>query len=171
MNTASRIESNGKPNYIHVSNEFANLLIEAGKAGWLTRREEVIVAKGKGELTTWWLHPEKGVSSAGSSCSDESSTGGISDADDDECSELNEEIDGLDPHIQHLIDWNARCLVDKLKFIVAQRNPGKQGAVDAVVTPKVVSQVKLFVVGIAQRYRSGTDCPFHNFDHVRKTRT
>jgi class 3 adenylate cyclase len=55
MNTASRIESNGMPNRIHVSQECADLLILAGKTKWLTTREGGIAAKGKGILQTYWL--------------------------------------------------------------------------------------------------------------------
>jgi class 3 adenylate cyclase len=55
MNTASRMESNGMPHCIHVSQETADELIAKGKSGWVTPREDKIVAKGKGELQTYWV--------------------------------------------------------------------------------------------------------------------
>ena len=56
MNTASRMESNSIKGKIQVSEQTANLLIAAGKSKWLTEREDRIVAKGKGELKTYWLN-------------------------------------------------------------------------------------------------------------------
>jgi len=53
--TASRMESNGMKHRIHASQETADLLIAAGKCHWITPREEKIVAKGKGELQTFWV--------------------------------------------------------------------------------------------------------------------
>jgi class 3 adenylate cyclase len=55
MNTASRMESTGKRDRIQISQETADLLCAAGKANWITPREEKVVAKGKGELQTYWL--------------------------------------------------------------------------------------------------------------------
>jgi len=55
MNTAARMESNGMKGRIHVSEDTANLLIRAGKGDWVTPREEKIVAKGKGEMQTYWV--------------------------------------------------------------------------------------------------------------------
>jgi Adenylate and Guanylate cyclase catalytic domain len=55
VNTAARMESTGLQNRIHVSMETAELLKAAGKHYWLKPREDKIVARGKGELTTYWL--------------------------------------------------------------------------------------------------------------------
>lgn len=55
MNTTARIESTGAKNRIHLSQEIADLLIEAGRSHWVVRREDKVVAKGKGELQTFWL--------------------------------------------------------------------------------------------------------------------
>ena len=49
VNTASRMESNGVKGKIHVSQSTADML----PAIWLTEREDKIIAKGKGEMTTW----------------------------------------------------------------------------------------------------------------------
>lgn len=50
MNTASRIETTGKRDRIHISSETAELLVEAGKSRWLVPRDEKVYAKGKGEF-------------------------------------------------------------------------------------------------------------------------
>ena len=50
INTASRMESCGKPGYIHCSQTTADALVAAGKEQWLTPREDIVVAKGKGKL-------------------------------------------------------------------------------------------------------------------------
>jgi class 3 adenylate cyclase len=55
MNTASRMESTGKRDRIQISQETADLLIAAGKKNWITPREEKVIAKGKGEMQTYWM--------------------------------------------------------------------------------------------------------------------
>ncbi len=44
-------------------------MINVGKAHWVTKREDSVIAKGKGVLTTFWLSPQskRVASSAGSS--------------------------------------------------------------------------------------------------------
>lgn len=55
MNTASRMESNGEKGKIHCSAETATVLRAHGKDTWLVPREDKIIAKGKGELQTFWV--------------------------------------------------------------------------------------------------------------------
>ena len=55
MNTASRMESTGIPNRIQISQATADLLSAAGKSYWLTPRDEMVHAKGKGKMQTYWL--------------------------------------------------------------------------------------------------------------------
>jgi len=45
------------PGRIHCSEACANVLRQSGKGKWLYPREEIIVAKGKGEMKTFWVHP------------------------------------------------------------------------------------------------------------------
>lgn len=59
VNTCSRIESTGKAGRIHVSQTTADILVNSGKAHWLVARTDKVVAKGKGELQTFWLSPEE----------------------------------------------------------------------------------------------------------------
>jgi class 3 adenylate cyclase len=55
MNTASRMESTGLRDKIQVSQDTADLLVAAGKSKWIEAREEKVVAKGKGEMQTYWV--------------------------------------------------------------------------------------------------------------------
>ena len=55
VNTASRMESTGLRNRIQVSESTAQLLIEAGKQNWIQPREDVVHAKGKGAVQTYWV--------------------------------------------------------------------------------------------------------------------
>jgi hypothetical protein len=70
MNTASRMESTGKAGSIHVSQDTADLLIRAGKAQWLRKREDAVVAKGKGRIETYWIHINQGQSGSSTGESD-----------------------------------------------------------------------------------------------------
>jgi len=66
VNTASRMESTGMIGKIQVSAETADELIAKGKVHWLKPREDKIVAKGKGQLDTFWLEPRKKAMNASS---------------------------------------------------------------------------------------------------------
>ncbi|KAL7485159.1 hypothetical protein ACHAW6_010767 [Cyclotella cf. meneghiniana] len=54
INTASRMESTGKAGKIQLSAETAQLLRLDNMGRWLTKREDKVTAKGKGELQTYW---------------------------------------------------------------------------------------------------------------------
>jgi Adenylate and Guanylate cyclase catalytic domain len=49
------MESTGKPWKIHASEATAELLRQAGKGDWLRAREELVEAKGKGTMQTYWV--------------------------------------------------------------------------------------------------------------------
>lgn len=49
------MESNGKPNCIHISQETADILIRMGKSFWLEKRSDPIQVKGKGTLQTYFF--------------------------------------------------------------------------------------------------------------------
>jgi hypothetical protein len=55
VNTASRMESTGEENLVQLSSATAKLLAEGGKEDWLLKREGGVVAKGKGDMETYWL--------------------------------------------------------------------------------------------------------------------
>ena len=45
VNTASRVESTGQRNRIQISQQTADLLIEAGKGNWILARKDLVEAK------------------------------------------------------------------------------------------------------------------------------
>ena len=173
MNTASRIESSGMPNRIHVSQEYADLLIAAGKAKWLSKRDDAIVAKGKGELQTYWLHLGSGPGSTRSS----SDGGAVSVSGGSDDMEETNETGGMDFHdkigmlrkaelnvkTQRLVNWNSSVLLKTLIEVVAQRNAGLPETKQTVITPEVTEQITQYVSEVASRY---LDNPFHNYEHV-----
>ena len=61
------MESNGVANRIHVSEATARLLQEGGKGSWLTEREEMIEAKGKGKMKTLWATVTAGTATSATS--------------------------------------------------------------------------------------------------------
>ena len=115
------MESNGIRDKIQISQETADLLIAAGKPEWCTQREDKIVAKGKGELTTYWL--KVGMNHAGPSSIapasalglDEMESGGL------DATALESARDIFDGKTTRLIDWNVDVLVRLLKQILAHR--------------------------------------------------
>jgi class 3 adenylate cyclase len=55
VNTASRMESTGERSRIHVSQSTADLLLAAGNDNWIQAREDLVHAKGKGSIQTFWV--------------------------------------------------------------------------------------------------------------------
>ena len=60
------MESTGARNRIHISQKTADLLIEGGKGRWVQRREDMVEAKGKGTMQTYWCEPVMEQSTVGS---------------------------------------------------------------------------------------------------------
>jgi len=59
------MESTGIPRRIQVSQSTADALILLGKDSWLVPRKEKVMAKGKGEMQTYFLEwKEKSVTTA-----------------------------------------------------------------------------------------------------------
>lgn len=57
------MESNGVPGRIHVSQAVATELQEQGYSRWLLPRADKVIAKGKGEMQTYWIVGSSGSSS------------------------------------------------------------------------------------------------------------
>ena len=138
MNTAARMESNGRPHCIHLSEETAELLRRAGKQHWIKQREDKIVAKGKGALQTYWLN--MGTLNTTSSYTSGGSAKKKEDIILDSALDVNEqnaviaaaeqaakaavpapEISCSKEKTDRLIKWNTDVLVRLLKQIVARR--------------------------------------------------
>jgi len=141
VNTATRIESTGKRNRIHVSEETADLLALAGKADWLRRRDQLVTAKGKGKLQTYWLLTKQDcrlyetayISTTEFQQPDHQSTETQSLPEEITQASLNlststyESIEALlSPKMKRLCQWNVDVLARLLKQIVAHRNASQQ---------------------------------------------
>ena len=127
MNTAARMESTSQPGRIQVSEETARLLVEANRGSWIEKREDEVIAKGKGLLKTYWLTlPMTTMSSRGSSSIRNSfgsntarSTDTQSISSDDSAG--SNRVPVVDERTKKLIDWNTSMLENFMKKIIAQR--------------------------------------------------
>jgi hypothetical protein len=115
VNTAARMESTGFRNKIQVSHATANQLIATGKDHWLTKRNDGVLAKGKGVLETHWLVPKpyKGTHSANQS----NETHGDVEME----KALEESAVDINKH-NRLVDWMTELLLERIKKIVVRHN-------------------------------------------------
>jgi hypothetical protein len=120
------MESTGMKNRIQVSQETADLIISGGKANWVELREDMVHAKGKGELQTYWLKLKGGR--ADHELSNVSETSSASD--DTDCIDAAPLLSGVsgdsnaaskNEKFQRMIDWNADILAKLLQRILATR--------------------------------------------------
>jgi class 3 adenylate cyclase len=133
VNTTARIETSGVRNQIHISQETADLLKSAGKEHWIRLREDRVVAKGKGELVTYWMEPKVSQcrqSSCGGSDRDEIALESIGQ-DANESSTFDDATKSADTRVitsrfvekqDNLIQWNTDMLSNLLKGIMARRH-------------------------------------------------
>ena len=116
VNTAARMETTGAPNRIHLSQEIVDLLLDAGKSHWVSRREDKVVAKGKGVLNTFWL--ETMCSDLYESKTSQSETDSSSGSRTMECSpDSPRSVDKQNG----LVDWNVTIMKGVLSQVVAAR--------------------------------------------------
>jgi len=115
VNTAARMESNGVRNRIHVSQATANLLKAAGKEHWITARDDIIEAKGKGQMQTYWVEPSS------TSFQDSSKTTSDPTVMDATVENLAGEIKFNDK-IERLVDWHVEIFSKLIRQIIAQRH-------------------------------------------------
>jgi hypothetical protein len=116
VNTAARMESLGIKSRIHISQETANLLVEAGKSRWVEPREELVTAKGKGQLQTYWLHAKGEANCNRSGHTDRDSDIGTPEP----MSSITSDLEVANKS-QRLGDWISEVLLGLLKQVVAAR--------------------------------------------------
>ncbi|CAB9518147.1 Receptor-type guanylate cyclase gcy [Seminavis robusta] len=118
VNTASRMESTGVRGKIQVSETTANHLRDAGKDHWVKPREDVVKAKGKGVLRTYWANPKNKRSENGSSSWDVgSSEEPVEDDDEDDNGNSGAQQQAQD----RLVDWIVKLLSDDILKILSAR--------------------------------------------------
>jgi class 3 adenylate cyclase len=147
VNTASRMESTGQRNRIQVSQFTADLLLAAGKGNWIQAREDLVHAKGKGSIQTFWVLTARKAPSVMSeygaegpklvlpSLSMESENPDLASiasgnesvwGEDDENASTSNSFDlpPLSQRYSRLIEWNVDLLSKLLKQVVAGRSLG-----------------------------------------------
>jgi len=128
VNTASRIETTGKRNRIHLSEQTASLIIAAGKKNWVIEREDEVEAKGKGLMKTYWLLTLRGDQGGNAQSESEAATNTAGREEHLPKSSFMERIKAIkearaskQQRISRLIEWNSEMLIQLLKQVVARR--------------------------------------------------
>lgn len=105
------MESTSMPGKIQVSEDTAALLQKAGK-DWLVKREDGVIAKGKGEMATFWLELK----------TESMMTGTVHSRDSQDSSLYrSRNNDSVSDISKRLINWNVAVLTKLLQQIVARR--------------------------------------------------
>jgi class 3 adenylate cyclase len=129
MNTTARIESSSQPGRIHISSETAEFLVKDGKGHWIEKRHDLITAKGKGSLQTYWLKRINGKHCVGR---DDRDGGSSTTTDPDEPKDKDlrdlDESNLLSEKTGRLIEWNTETLICLLKQIVARRSMSRRSS-------------------------------------------
>jgi class 3 adenylate cyclase len=100
VNTAARLESSGRGNEIHISEQTASLIIKSGYERWVREREDLVHLKGKGAMKTYWLNNRK---------SERQESGeGRSDSPSTSVNKLTTiQVDAAGLKTQRLVAWNV----------------------------------------------------------------
>jgi hypothetical protein len=132
VNTAARMESTGMRGKIQLSQSTADLIVSAGKGNWIRPREEIVSAKGKGSLQTYWLEINRSAGnnaiSRSASVEDSLRLGGdISDSSSGDNKEVvMSSMTQVTTKQHRLIDWMSEVLLEYVKQIVSAA-PCNQG--------------------------------------------
>ena len=119
INTAARMESNSLKGRIQISEQTADLIIAAKMEHWLSKRNDKIEAKGKGELQTYWLMIKTAGKPLAMLSSDDESTSTVSVY--GECAMSRHCTGRMSTQHSKLVDYNTECLLGLLKQILARR--------------------------------------------------
>jgi hypothetical protein len=125
------MESTGFPDCIQISQDTADLLISAGKMGWIKPRADMVNAKGKGLMQTYFLEMAKK--------STQSSNGDDSIVDSTDFSDGMRELTETAGYSQdfgmpltitsknsRLVEWIAEVLMGLIKEIAVRRGSSKR---------------------------------------------
>ena len=118
VNTAARMKSNCLANRIQCTESTAALLQASDKGKWLRKRDELVAAKGKGQVQTYWILPR---AAAGGKLN---SDGELEFVDESLEPGAGGPIINMPAQIhakQRLIDWHVELLSSYLRRIEARR--------------------------------------------------
>lgn len=187
MNTAARMESNGDKNKIQTSQATADLICVAGKRHWLIPRADKVKAKGKGEMQTFWLHPQRqsrrqltrpdtpdGSNAtlalslpALSIVSSSDPLSWVSDSTGETVLESPNSND--EARHERLVEWTTDLLLGILHgdAIKADRRNSMDLRVQSFLVSNLVAQIRtqlrMLIKHIAEIY---PELPYHNFEHA-----
>jgi hypothetical protein len=127
-----RIETTGSRNRIHISHDTAELLHADGHSNWVRKRTTTIVAKGKGELQTFWLLTNSELKEASNAFNqDDGATMSAAPLPlvraiqprlaKNGTGMCNDDAPTLPPKIKRLVEWNVDVLTRLLQKIEAKR--------------------------------------------------
>ena len=122
------MESTGQRGKIQVSQETADLLVAAGRMSWISPREERVVAKGKGEMQTYWINIGTTIDISAFPDGLGSLDGSLSDEDGP--------FAALSPKTTRLVLWNVEILLDLLRQIQVLRGENTRPLRETVVRSK-----------------------------------
>jgi class 3 adenylate cyclase len=151
VNLASRMENTGKKGNIQISPTTADLLEEAGKSAWLTPREDLITAKGKGRIQTYWVAAQSNkranvmlegdkTDKANQVASEVPTDGDNTNGNDLTVGVATRFLENQslsqNRKLQRLVDWQTEILARLLRSIVGQR--GKKDVAKFINDPSAV---------------------------------
>ena len=129
VNTAARMESTGRSNMIHLSQELVDLLIEAGKSHWVVIREDRVNCKGKGVLATYFVNataPDliyKSFNNSADTASETASSRGSYELENPPSALSSAQSKALSFHNknQGLVEWNVTLMKNAMVQVVERR--------------------------------------------------
>ena len=134
------METSGEGNAIHISQETAKLLIDAGKEHWLIKREDRVQLKGKGSPQTYWVRTKDSPDRSDGSTAGTATWSEAGSSDDQSTLPMVVQTKKtVDAKTERLIDWNAEVLLRLIRQIVARRR-SKIGMARNDGDSKVVSE-------------------------------
>jgi Adenylate and Guanylate cyclase catalytic domain/3'5'-cyclic nucleotide phosphodiesterase len=169
MNTASRMESSGIPGRIHVSVATAALLEEAGKAHWVSPRQEVVFLKGKGNQQTYFAHPKSSGTTTQSGTTHEGDDSNLDAAASAPVMHKRCTTGANEAQIDALVDQTVEILHTTLVTTLASRTMTDSSNVSSAAARRITvptvakDQIRCFVLHVSHLHRQ---VPFHSFYHA-----
>jgi len=135
----------GIPRKIQCSQATADLLIAAGKEHWLTKREDNVVAKGKGILTTFWIAPHAKRAGSATSSTTNSSERIMDPRALVPLDVANTNTNNTDQCLKHerLVDWMQEVFLSMIRPIVAKHGAMRTPSSPLIVPDKPLSEIAL----------------------------
>jgi class 3 adenylate cyclase len=168
VNTASRMESNGVPGRVQVSQATADLLMASGKQHWLIPRKDMIQAKGKGRMQVYFVERRRKLRGnvsgyVGTNTKNSNEWDAVSESESLNCFTPN--TSSCVTRDERLIEWNAELLLASLlsrrhaqNFFSLKVGHGLQNNLETVR-----SELRGFIAHLATLF---PDRLYHNFEHA-----